>query len=201
MFPAMRIRLALVGVLLLACVGCDQATKIAAIDHLKGEASRSFFYDTFRFIYAENAGAFLGLGTSWPKEARVIVLSLLVPILLGGLLFAALSPKSQTKTAMALTLLVGGGLGNLVDRIWRDGRVVDFMNMGVGPVRTGIFNVADVQLMIGVGLLVVWSFAKPPAALPPMLPKDAQPPDDDRAADAALARAADTVAGATTRSA
>jgi signal peptidase II len=156
----MRMRIALVLVLVLACVGCDQATKLAAIEHLKGEPMRSFFGDTFRFVYAENAGAFLGLGAAWPDLARKLVLSAFVPVLLGALLWASASAKATSRSAFAIALLVGGGLGNLVDRLWRDGRVVDFMNMGIGPVRTGIFNVADVQLMIGVGLLVLGGSAK-----------------------------------------
>lgn len=162
----MRMRIVLVLLLVAACVGCDQATKLVAIEHLKGEPMRSFLGDTFRLVYAENAGAFLGLGASWPDLARKIVLSAFVPVLLAALLWTAWSTKQTTKTAVALALLVGGGLGNLVDRLWRDGRVVDFMNMGVGPVRTGIFNVADVQLMIGVGLLLLWGSSKPKAPAP-----------------------------------
>jgi len=45
-----------------------------------------------------------------------------------------------------------GGISNLIDRIlW--GSVVDFMSVGVGPLRTGIFNVADVAVMIGIALI------------------------------------------------
>jgi signal peptidase II len=53
------------------------------------------------------------------------------------------------------SLIVGGGFSNLVDRIFNRGIVVDFMNMGVGGLRTGIFNVADVAIMAGVGLLLL----------------------------------------------
>jgi signal peptidase II len=51
--------------------------------------------------------------------------------------------------------VAAGGLGNLWDRLATGGWVVDFMNLGVGPLRTGIFNVADVALMAGVAL-VAW---------------------------------------------
>jgi len=48
-----------------------------------------------------------------------------------------------------------GGLGNLLDRIMNDGRVIDFMNLGIGTLRTAIFNVADVCITTGVVLLLV----------------------------------------------
>jgi signal peptidase II len=51
-------------------------------------------------------------------------------------------------------LVIGGGVSNLVDRLWYGGYVVDFLNVGIGPVRTGIFNFADVFIMVGVLLLI-----------------------------------------------
>jgi signal peptidase II len=53
-----------------------------------------------------------------------------------------------------LALLIGGGVSNLVDRISR-GAVVDFLNLGIGSLRTGIFNVADMAIMSGIALLIV----------------------------------------------
>jgi signal peptidase II len=52
-------------------------------------------------------------------------------------------------------LICGGGLGNVIDRVSQGGNVTDFLNVGVGSVRTGIFNFADMALMLGVALLVV----------------------------------------------
>ncbi len=48
----------------------------------------------------------------------------------------------------------GGRLSNLIDRLLQDGSVTGFLNIGVGPVRTGIFNSADMALMLGVAILV-----------------------------------------------
>jgi signal peptidase II len=48
-------------------------------------------------------------------------------------------------------------LGNLIDRLLNGGQVVDFVNVGVGDLRTGIFNLADVAIMIGAGVLLVWN--------------------------------------------
>jgi signal peptidase II len=56
--------------------------------------------------------------------------------------------------AVGLALFVSGGASNWIDRVVR-GSVVDFMHVGVGPVRTGVFNVADVAIMVG-AIVVVW---------------------------------------------
>ena len=51
---------------------------------------------------------------------------------------------------IALALIAAGGFGNLIDRVLYDGRVTDFLNLGVGSLRTGIFNIADAVEVIGV---------------------------------------------------
>ena len=56
-----------------------------------------------------------------------------------------------------LILFVGGGVSNLLDRIIH-GAAVDFMNVGIGPLRTGIFNVAAVAIMLGVGIVLLETF-------------------------------------------
>jgi signal peptidase II len=59
---------------------------------------------------------------------------------------------------LACGLVLSGGFSNLYDRITNNGGVVDFMNMGIGGLRTGIFNVADMAIMAGVFLLLIYSF-------------------------------------------
>jgi signal peptidase II len=55
---------------------------------------------------------------------------------------------------VGLALLAASGIGNLIDRLLFDGRVTDFLNIGIGSLRTGIFNVADVVGMIGFVVLL-----------------------------------------------
>jgi signal peptidase II len=59
--------------------------------------------------------------------------------------------------AFSLALILAGGLGNIIDRIFNDRHVTDFMNVGIGnTLRTGIFNVADMCVTAGViGLLII----------------------------------------------
>jgi signal peptidase II len=54
-----------------------------------------------------------------------------------------------------MSFLTGGGLGNLIDRVFNAGAVTDFVVVGVGPLRTGVFNWADVLIMAGGGLLLL----------------------------------------------
>jgi len=58
---------------------------------------------------------------------------------------------------VASLMIIGGGIGNLIDRIMRDGRVTDFIYLEAGPLHTGIFNVADMAITIGVMWLLVSS--------------------------------------------
>jgi signal peptidase II len=143
----------------LFCVGCDQASKRVAAEMLKGSETQSFLGDMFRLTYAENRGAFLGLGGSWPEPVRWFVFTcaaLGVVVASLGWVVAQLRRERHSSLAVwAMVLIAAGGMGNLVDRVVREGRVIDFMNLGLGPVRTGIFNVADVQIMVGLGLLLI----------------------------------------------
>jgi signal peptidase II len=150
---------AMLVALALSCVGCDQASKRVAAEVLKGTETRSFLGDMFRLTYAENSGAFLGLGGGWPEPVRWLVFTgaaLAVVAASAAWVVAQLRrPHHDALAVWAMVLIAAGGMGNLVDRVLREGRVIDFMNLGLGPVRTGIFNVADVQIMVGLALLLL----------------------------------------------
>ena len=60
-------------------------------------------------------------------------------------------------TLVAVSLFVAGGIGNLIDRLANDGRVIDFMQVGVGWLRTGVFNVADMAITLGAACLLASS--------------------------------------------
>ena len=140
----------LVLLITLTCVSCDQATKFVAKRYLQPDALFSFACDTFRLQYAENTGAFLSLGASLPDPWRHLVFTVLVGIFLFGLLAYILLSRELTPFSIScLSFICAGGLSNLIDRIAYGGRVVDFLNMGIGPLRTGIFNVADMAITFG----------------------------------------------------
>ena len=141
------------------CVGCDQLSKNLASKTLKFSEPIEYFGNTFRFQYAENTGAFLSLGSGLSESVRTYLFTFLSGGLLILLLIYILGNRNfNQKQIMALSLILGGGSGNLIDRILNNGRVVDFMNMGIGNFRTGIFNIADVVIMVGMGLIIYFSF-------------------------------------------
>lgn len=152
-----RTRLALLAVITLLTVGFDQATKILAAQHLIRGEVHSYLFDTVRIVYAENTGAFLGLGGHLSSEARFWVFVVLVGLFLLGLLAYTLVGRELTRPAVAaLALLFAGGLSNFYDRLVNNGSVIDFINLGLGPLRTGIFNVADVAIMLGLFMLIFY---------------------------------------------
>jgi signal peptidase II len=149
-------RLLLILFVLVSCVGCDQATKSIAASRLPLAQTRSYLGDTVRLQLMHNECAFLSMGASLPKAWRQGLLRLGVACMLIGLLAAALfyAPPRHAPV-VALSLMLAGGVSNLIDRFVNDGYVVDFLNLGIGTLRTGIFNVADVALMAGVFMLLL----------------------------------------------
>jgi signal peptidase II len=139
-----------------ATIGCDRVTKHLAAAKLTGMHRQSFFADTIRLEYVENAGAFLSLGADWPPPVRTVLFGIGNGLLL--LLVSALAIRRRWPplALVGVALVVAGGSSNLLDRLTR-GSVIDFMNVGLGPLRTGIFNVADMAIMLGVGLVILAS--------------------------------------------
>ncbi len=139
-------------------VGCDQQTKVLAVEHLQGEPVLYYLGDTFRLLFAENTGAFLSIGSDLPANVRLWVLNIIPLVVLIGVLCYTVFAQSLTRWHLiALSCVIGGGFSNIADRI-AYGKVVDFMNMGIGSLRTGIFNFADVSIMAGMGILLFLSF-------------------------------------------
>jgi len=140
----------------------DQLTKAAARRSLPGTGEHHLVGDLLVMVYAENRGAFLGLGGSWPTATRQIVFIILsAAVLVATLGFTFLSRRLSRSSAVALAFIAGGGFGNMIDRVSRNGFVTDFLNVGIGRIRTGIFNIADLSITIGAAILAVSYFAGP----------------------------------------
>ena len=142
---------------MVSCLTIDQATKYYAFEHLQYEQMKSYLGDMFRIRYATNTGAFHGLGDSLPENVRFWLFNVFTSVVIFGIFAYVLAASRMKKLeSIAFALLVSGGIGNLIDRIIRNGYVVDFMNMGIGKLRTGIFNVADMAIMAGIFLLLTY---------------------------------------------
>jgi signal peptidase II len=151
-------RVQMILVICLISVGIDQGTKWYASEYLPKFEMTSYWNDMLRIGYAENTGAFLGLGSGMSDSAKFWIFVCAVGVILCALLIYILRTKTQTAYGLAsLTLIFSGGISNFYDRSANNGAVIDFLNVGIGPLRTGIFNVADMAIMLGVFLLL---FAK-----------------------------------------
>lgn len=138
----------------LATIGCDRVTKQAAATILADMPDRSYLADTVRLTYAENLGGFLSVGAGLSVEHRMLVFTVATGLLLLGLTIAAIRGRWEGMRLLGAALIVSGGASNWIDRV-ATGSVIDFLNVGIGPLRTGIFNVADVAIVGGVGLVVL----------------------------------------------
>jgi signal peptidase II len=146
-------RTILASILFLGCVGCDQVTKGVVRAHLALGEGQSFLGDTVRLTHAENRGAFLSLGEALPDHIKSTIFIVVVGLVSLWALLAALFARGLGRwQVVALSLIASGGIGNWIDRLTNDGRVTDFLNVGIGSLRTGIFNVADMVLLAGVAL-------------------------------------------------
>ncbi len=144
-----------------ANIAFDQISKQIALVELRGRPVQSFLNDTFRLLFVENDGAFLSLGSGLSDELRYWILTMLPIVILAFLLFYTIrSTALDTWQVVAYSFILGGGISNIYDRLLY-GKVIDFMNMGIGSLRTGIFNFADVSIMIGLFMLLPYLFKKP----------------------------------------
>lgn len=159
------LKLSFLLVVLLPCVGCDQATKSLARKLLTNSEPTTFLNGFIRFEYVENPGAFLGIGAQLPGVLRFLIFVIVTGTMLVMLLLVIKERVGAPMQPVGLALVAGGGIGNLIDRIINDGRVVDFVSLGLGPVRTGIFNVADVAVMAG-AMLLLYGFLRHHEKLP-----------------------------------
>jgi signal peptidase II len=151
-------RIQMILVICLTIVGIDQSTKWYASEYLPRFEMSSYWGDMLRIGYAENTGAFLGLGSNMSDSAKFWIFVCAVGLVLSALLIYILKTKTQTIYGLTLlTFVFSGGISNFYDRALNNGAVIDFLNVGIGSLRTGIFNVADMAIMLGVILLL---FAK-----------------------------------------
>lgn len=154
----MRILYALI---ILAGIGLDQLSKALAVTYLKGQASFPLWRGVLHLTYVENTGAAFGM----LKDHRwvFLIFSTVAILALGVYLFRGVSylsdkredgsyPPIGTLGAIALALIVSGGIGNMIDRIAL-GFVVDFIDFTL--INFAVFNIADSFVTVGAILLVV----------------------------------------------
>src|SRR5262245_55256525 len=143
-----QLRVLLFAAVLLGSAGCDHLTKQLAGDLRSGSSPVSLAAGTVRFELAHNPGGFLSLGTRLPSPARSLLFGAIVPLgLLAACVFALRGAKLSARSVLGLGLVAGGGVANWLDRLAHGGAVADFVSLGLGPFRTGIFTAAHVSVV------------------------------------------------------
>lgn len=140
--------------LLCALLLADCGTKRLALEGLLPDGAHRVLGGFVRFSLTFNTGAAFGIGegSGWEPLLAVLAIGVLA-VLLGMYL---LSQDDDRYRVIALALICGGAMGNLIDRLrWSRG-VVDFIDIGLGDARWWTFNLADVGITVG-AMLLVWS--------------------------------------------
>jgi signal peptidase II len=135
----------------------DQLTKIAAVDHLVAQQALPVA-PSLNLTLTFNRGAafsFLGDAGGWQRWLFVAI-AVVVTVLLA--VWLARLPRRARWTGASIGLVIGGAVGNLVDRLLR-GAVVDFVDVYYGTWHWPAFNVADSAICVGAAILVLVSFA------------------------------------------
>ena len=141
----------------------DQITKILVIKNIPlYTIGASFFGDFLRIIHVANTGVAFSVGATWSDTVRRFLFSLIPLIVIG--IVVAIYFRNNTWTKLqrwAIMGIVGGGLGNLIDRFFRAEGVVDFIDVKFyglfGMERWPTFNVADSAVVV-CGILLIISF-------------------------------------------
>lgn len=140
---------AILAAVVLLLVGADQLTKYLAVQHLKGQPAQSLIPHVLNLHYTENEGAAFGI----LKDHRWIFITVTILVMLALVYLIIRQTYSHPVMNASFTLIVAGGVGNLIDRIAL-GYVVDFLDFDF--MNFAIFNLADVFVVCGSILLVVY---------------------------------------------
>ena len=134
-----------------AVLAADQISKAYIAANFTLATSREFIPAILDITYIHNDGGAWGMlgGYTW------ILLSVTIIIMI--VCIALLLKHGSTNKLMfwAITLVLSGGIGNMIDRIFRDGKVVDFLHLAFMP-EFPVFNIADCAIVIGAGLLILY---------------------------------------------
>ena len=147
-----RPRSGLALAIVLGVVVLDVLTKVWAVNELV-DAPVAIIGDTVDLRLARNTGGAFSLFQAFTPLLAILA------IVVAFLLVRAVRHADDTLMLVALSLVLGGSIGNLIDRLFRSpgfmrGAVVDFVHIGSWPT----FNVADSAITIGAVLLVIWAF-------------------------------------------
>ena len=137
-------------------IAADRITKLVAVEFLKNKNPIELLNRIVVIGYTENTGAFLSFGRGWPEVLKYILLLYIpIAICLSVFIYCLFIEKDKIRTILLMSI-ISGGIGNLVDRLLNKFSVIDFLNFGIGSLRTGILNVADLSITFGAITLIIY---------------------------------------------
>jgi signal peptidase II len=149
-------RIALVVSILCLCIGLDQSTKTSIRETLTGSTPQYYLADVLRLSHWENAGTFMSIGDRLPEPVRLLAFTISVSgFAVGLIVFMLVRPGLRQAQIIAGSLIAGGSLSNVIDRLLHEGRVLDFINIVITPLHLMIFNLADVAIALGAAILLL----------------------------------------------
>lgn len=141
--------------LVVGVVAIDVITKIAAVQSLPGaRVPQNIVGDYVRLTLVFNPGAAFGLNLG-PFSREIFLVLTVIALVILGRLYRATRPDDLLRV-VALGLVCGGAMGNLIDRVRSPIGVVDFMDIGFRDWRWPTFNVADIAVSLG-AFLLAWA--------------------------------------------
>lgn len=151
-----------IGVLALGVLGLDQATKWWALSALRFGDTTPVIPGIFHFTLVQNTGVAFGLFARMGGVVVAVAVAIVMALAIASLRPGPPDPSSA-RTWGATSLILGGAIGNLIDR-FRFGGVVDFLDFRIWPV----FNVADSCITVGAALMAwAWWRQRDVPASPP----------------------------------
>jgi signal peptidase II len=154
------IRTLIILAILATNVGCDQVSKHMVRQSVGEFEQISVIKNFVTLMKVENTGAFLSWGSSLPQPYKLILLSVLPVVVLALAFLFVLTQKDLSKlTVVAICFVLGGGIGNIYDRVMH-GSVTDFLHIDFVIFQTGVFNMADVSVMLGMFFVLVEAYLK-----------------------------------------
>jgi signal peptidase II len=155
-------RSAYIIVLILANLALDQISKIWVRSAIEEHEKIRLLSEKFILTNVENAGAFLGMGSDLNRTVWILVMLILPILVLGFVLRYVFKDKTiDSLSLIGFCCIIGGGIGNIYDRI-RVGKVTDFLHIDLGGIfKTGIFNIADLSVTTGLIMILLASLLHP----------------------------------------
>ena len=151
--PPRRPFLFLIGAITIPVIILDQVTKLFVQAHMALYESIAIIPNYLDITYTQNPGAAFSMLADAPPWVRKAFLLTMACAAIVVLLFIIVRTESVSLTSVSCALILGGAMGNLIDRAIR-GRVIDFLRAHYYDLNYPIFNVADSAITIGVMLIL-----------------------------------------------